>query len=49
MNVHPGGKQPAMRDTTWQGRVQQMVYVDTERNEDDPGGERGKYKEDEGR
>ena len=38
-----------MRDTTWQGRVQQMVYVDTERNEGDPGGERGKYKEDEGR
>ena len=28
MNVHPGGKQPAMRDTTWQGRVQQMVYPD---------------------
>ena len=28
MNVYPGGKQPAMRDTTWQGRVQQMVYLD---------------------
>ena len=28
MNVHPGGKQPVMRDTTWQGRVQQMMYPD---------------------
>ena len=28
MNVLPGGKQPAMRDTTWQERVQQMVYPD---------------------
>ena len=22
MNVHPGGKQPCMRDTVWAGRVQ---------------------------
>lgn len=25
MNVKPGGKQPAMRDTKWGGRVQKMV------------------------
>ncbi len=28
MNVHPGGMQPAMRDTTWNGRTQKMVYPD---------------------
>ena len=48
MNVQPGGKQPAMRNTTWQGRVQQMVYPDGTLK-GDPGGERGKYKEEEGR
>ena len=26
MNAHPGGKQPLMRDTVWQGRVQRMVF-----------------------
>ena len=25
MNVNPGGSQPKMRDTTWEGRVQKMV------------------------
>ena len=25
MNVHPGGKQPDMRDTLWNGKVQKMV------------------------
>ena len=25
MNVHPGGKQPRMRDTVWVGRVQKLV------------------------
>ncbi len=28
MNVNPGGKQPAMRDTTWNGNVQKMVLAD---------------------
>jgi hypothetical protein len=26
MNAKPGGKQPLMRDTVWQGRVQKMVF-----------------------
>ena len=26
MNARPGGKQPLMRDTVWQGRVQKMVF-----------------------
>lgn len=26
MNAKPGGKQPAMRDTTWNGKVQRMVF-----------------------
>lgn len=26
MNVKPGGKQPAMRNTIWQGRVQQLTF-----------------------
>ena len=25
MNVHPGGKQPCLRDTMWAGRIQRMV------------------------
>lgn len=25
MNVGPGGKQPAMRDTIWGGKIQKMV------------------------
>ena len=28
MNVHPGGMQPAMRDTIWDGQVQRLVYAD---------------------
>ncbi len=28
MNVHPGGMQPAMRSTTWEGQTQTMVYPD---------------------
>jgi len=28
MNVHPGGMQPKMRSTTWEGRTQTMVYRD---------------------
>lgn len=28
MNVHPGGKQPIMRDTTWNGTHQSMVLSD---------------------
>ena len=28
MNVNPGGMQPAMRSTTWNGHVQTMVYPD---------------------
>ena len=26
MNLNPGGKQPVMRDTIYNGRVQQMVF-----------------------
>ena len=26
MNVNPGGAQPKMRDTVWDGKVQRMVY-----------------------
>ena len=26
MNAKPGGKQPRMRDTVWQGKVQTMVF-----------------------
>ena len=26
MNARPGGKQPLLRDTVWQGRVQKMVF-----------------------
>lgn len=28
MNVYPGGKQPIMRDTIWNGETQQMVLRD---------------------
>ena len=28
MNVNPGGKQPVMRDTIWNGKVQKMVLPD---------------------
>ncbi len=28
MNVHPGGKQPVMRDSVWDGKSQRMVYPD---------------------
>ena len=28
MNVHPGGKQPVMRDTVWEGLVQKLVGED---------------------
>ena len=28
MNVHPGGMQPKMRSTTWEGRTQTMAYRD---------------------
>ena len=28
MNVNPGGAQPKMRDTVWDGKVQRMVYSD---------------------
>ena len=28
MNVNPGGMQPAMRNTTWNGHVQKMVFPD---------------------
>jgi len=28
MNVRRGGAQAKMRDTTWRGRVQKMVYPD---------------------
>ena len=28
MNVKPGGAQPVMRDTTWQGKIQKMVLPD---------------------
>ena len=28
MNVHPGGKQPVMRDTMWAGDIQKMNYED---------------------
>ena len=28
MNVHPGGKQPVMRDTLWNGKHQSMVLDD---------------------
>ena len=26
MNAKPGGKQPLLRDTVWDGKVQKMVY-----------------------
>ena len=26
MNAKPGGKQPAMKNTTWNGKVQRMVF-----------------------
>ena len=26
MNTKPGGKQPCMRDTVWNGKVQRMVF-----------------------
>ena len=26
MNAKPGGKQPLLRDTVWDGKVQRMVY-----------------------
>ena len=29
MNVGPGGKQPIMRDTTWNGALQTMVRADS--------------------
>ena len=28
MNVKPGGQQPAMHDTVWNGKVKKMVYAD---------------------
>ena len=28
MNVKPGGQQPAMHDTVWNGQVQKMLYPD---------------------
>ena len=28
MNVGPGGKQPVMRDTTWNGALQTMAWAD---------------------
>ena len=28
MNIGPGGKQPIMRDTTWNGALQTMVRAD---------------------
>ena len=28
MNVHPGGMQPPMRDTQWDGKVQRLVFDD---------------------
>lgn len=28
MNVHPGGMQPAMRNTTWNGEIQTLVFDD---------------------
>ena len=28
LNVHPGGKQPKMRDTVWNGSNQSMVLAD---------------------
>ena len=28
INVHPGGLQPKMRSTTWEGQTQTMVYRD---------------------
>ena len=28
MSVHPGGKQPAMHSTTWDGQVQSLVNDD---------------------
>lgn len=27
INAKPGGKQPRMRDTVWQGNLQRMVYI----------------------
>ena len=47
MNVGPGGKQPIMRDTTWNGALQTMVRADG--NENDPGGKTSGYKEHESR
>ena len=29
MNVNPGGMQPAMHSTAWNGHVQTMVYPDS--------------------
>lgn len=26
INANPGGKQPLMRDTAWQGKVQRMIF-----------------------
>ena len=28
MNLKPGGKQPRMHDTVWNGKVQRMVFPD---------------------
>ena len=28
MNLKPGGKQPRMHDTIWNGKVQKMVFAD---------------------
>lgn len=27
MNVKPGGKQPVMHDTVWEGRVQKLTFA----------------------
>ena len=46
MNVHPGTSN-ARYNMEREGTANGVSRWDTERNEGDPGGERGKYKEDE--
>ena len=46
MNVHPGASN-ARYNMEREGTANGVSRWDTERNEGDPGGERGKYKEDE--
>ena len=43
MNVHPGGKHPLMKDTSWNGTHQSMVLRTTKRNKDCPTGERHQH------